>query len=156
MPTTQQTSTARMTYIVKMSTSSGTFDVDETITKATTGAVGRVVEWDSVNNVLYYVQEKHPTYGTSNSSGTVNKYVAFSGANQITGASSNAQGTPSDVPGEANTVTLAGGNTITFSATGYANPELQPDSGNILYIENRRPISRAADQTEDVKITIEF
>ena len=73
---------------------------------------------------------------------------------------SNAQGTPSDPPdpqgGTANTVTLAGGNTITFSATGYANPELQPDSGDILYIENRRPISRAADQTEDVKITIEF
>ena len=153
--------TRRQTYAVYIGSPSSTnFIPDEQITQATTGAVGRVVEWDSVNNVLYYVQEKHPTYGTSNSSGTVNKYVAFSGANQITGASSNAQGTPSDPPdpsgGTANTVTLAGGNTITFSATGYANPELQPDSGNILYIENRRPISRAADQTEDVKITIEF
>ena len=149
--------TRRQTYALYIGSPSSTnFIPDEQITQATTGAVGRVVEWDSVNNVLYYVQEKHPTYGTSNSSGTVNKYVAFSGANQITGASSNAQGTPSDVPGDANTVTLAGGNTITFSATGYANPELQPDSGNILYIENRRPISRAADQTEDVKITIEF
>ena len=153
--------TRRQTYALYIGSPSSTnFIPDEQITQITTGAVGRVVEWDSVNNVLYYVQEKHPTYGTSNSSGTVNKYVAFSGANQITGATSNAQGTPSDPPdpqgGTANTVTLAGGNTITFSATGYANPELQPDSGDILYIENRRPISRAADQTEDVKITIEF
>ena len=40
--------------------------------------------------------------------------------------------------------------------TGYANAELQPDSGNIVYIENRKPIQRASDQTEDIKIIIEF
>ena len=52
-------------------------------------------------------------------------------------------------------VTLAGGNTIAFTS-GYANPELQPDSGNIVYIENRKPIQRVSDQTEDIKIIIEF
>ena len=39
---------------------------------------------------------------------------------------------------------------------GYAPPELEHDSGNIIYVENRRPISRASDQTEDIKIVIEF
>ena len=31
-----------------------------------------------------------------------------------------------------------------------------PDSGNIIYLENRKPIQRASDQTEDIKIIIEF
>ena len=33
---------------------------------------------------------------------------------------------------------------------------MQPDSGNILYVENRKPISRASDQTEDIKLIVEF
>ena len=47
------------------------------------------------------------------------------------------------------------GSTLTFTS-GYANPELEADSGHILYVENRRPISRASDQTEDIKIVVEF
>ena len=58
-------STARLTYVVKFSSSSGTFDVDEQITQATTGAVGRVVEWDSTRKLLYYSQERFSTYGTA-------------------------------------------------------------------------------------------
>jgi len=52
-------------------------------------------------------------------------------------------------------VTLANSNTVALT-TGYANPELQPDSGNIVYLENRKPISRSSDQTEDIKVIIEF
>jgi len=33
---------------------------------------------------------------------------------------------------------------------------LEQDSGKIIYVENRRPISRASDQTEDIKIVVEF
>jgi len=33
---------------------------------------------------------------------------------------------------------------------------MQPDSGDIIYIENRKPIQRASDQTEDIKLIIEF
>ena len=62
--TVASSNTARMTYVVKMSSSSGTFDVDEEITQATTGAVGRVVEWDSSRSLLYYSQERFSTYGT--------------------------------------------------------------------------------------------
>jgi hypothetical protein len=29
-------------------------------------------------------------------------------------------------------------------------------SGEIIYIENRAPVARAADQTEDIKLIIEF
>ena len=80
-------------------------------------------------------------------------YVAFSGANAVTGATSGASGTPDATADSA--VTLANANTITFT-DGYANPELAADSGDIIYKENRRPISRATDQTEDIKIIVEF
>jgi hypothetical protein len=143
-------STARMTYAVKFSAATGTFDVDEEITQATTGAVGRVVEWDSSRSILYYSQERFSTYGTATST---QSYTAFSGTNTITGTTSSAVGTP--IADASDVTTLAGGNTITFTS-GYANPELQPDSGNVIYIENRKPIQRVSDQTEDIKLIIEF
>ena len=142
-------STARQTYAAKLTSVSGTFTADEKITQASTAAIGRVVEWDSSNSILYYQQERYTDYGTS----SVGAYVAFSGANAITGASSSAVGTPDSTADAA--VTLANGFTITF-ADGYVNPELEPDSGNIIYTENRSPISRATDQTEDIKIVVEF
>ena len=129
---------------------SGTFDIDEKISQESTGAIGKVVDWDSSLNILYYQQERFGDYGVS---GTTGSYVAFSGANKVTGATSNAYGTPDS--GADSAVTLAGGATVTFT-DGYANPELQPDSGDIIYIENRKPISRSSDQTEDIKLIVEF
>ena len=115
-----------------------------------TGAIGKVVEWDSSNKILYYQQERFGDYGTNSTTGA---YVAFSGANLITGATSSATGTPQTTGSE--TVTLANNNTTVFTS-GYSNPELAPDSGDIVYIENRKPIQRASDQTEDIKLIIEF
>ena len=57
----------------------------------------------------------------------------------------------------ANTASVSGG---TSSASGtiaaITTPGLQPYSGDIIYVENRVPISRAADQIEDVKLIIQF
>jgi len=57
----------------------------------------------------------------------------------------------------ANTTTVTGG---TSGATGtiaaITTPGLQPYTGDIIYVENRVPISRAADQIEDVKLIIQF
>ena len=136
-------STGRQTKAVLLASNSGNFDADEKITQATTGAVGRVVEWDATNKILYYCQERFSNYGVDASNNT----VAFSGTNTITGADSSATGTPSS---SSSTVDSA------VFASGYSNPEVQPDSGDIIYIENRRPISRASDQTEDIKIIVEF
>jgi hypothetical protein len=155
-PTTYGTSTVassttyRQTYALKLTSVSGTFTADEKISQASTGAIGKVIEWDSTLSILYYHQERYGDYGTNSTTGA---YVAFSGVNAVTGASSSAAGTPDATADTA--VTLANSNTITFS-NGYANPELQPDSGNIVYQENRKPISRATDQTEDIKIIVEF
>ncbi len=135
--------TARMTSAVLLASNSGEFEVDEKITQATTGAVGRVVEWDSNNKILYYQQERFSDYGIDSSSNA----TAFSSTNTINGATSSASGVPSS---SSSTVDSA-----VFSS-GYSTPEMEPDSGDIIYIENRRPISRASDQTEDIKIIVEF
>ena len=147
--TIASSTTARLTYVVKVDTNSGTFEPDEVITQASTGAVGKVVEFDSTRSLLFYQQEEFKGFGTVSTSGN---YVAFSGTNQITGATSGATGTTA---GTTETVTLLNSNTVTLTS-GYANPELAADSGNIIYLENRKPIQRASDQTEDIKVIIEF
>ena len=147
--TVATTSTFRQTYVVKFASSSGTFQADEVITQASTGAVGKVVEFDSTLSLLYYQQESFKGFGTNATSGN---YVAFSAANLITGGTSGATGTPST---DTESVTLANSTTLSLT-TGYANPELEPDSGDIIYLENRKPIQRASDQTEDIKVIIEF
>ena len=57
----------------------------------------------------------------------------------------------------ANGASVTGG---TSGATGtistITTPGLQPYSGDIIYVENRVPISRASDQIEDVKLIIQF
>jgi len=141
-------STARQTSIVKLASApSVAYEIDEKITQSTTGAVGRVVEYDATNLTLFYVQERFSDYGIHANGNS----VAFSGANVITGANSNAAATP-DTSATSATV---GSTSVTLSA-GYAGPELEPNSGDIIYVENRRPISRASDQTEDIKIVVEF
>jgi hypothetical protein len=61
-------------------------------------------------------------------------FTAFQAAETVTGGTSSASGT--------------------INAAG--NPEVEPDSGDIMYIEHRRPINRASDQIEDIKLVIEF
>ena len=137
------TSTLRATKAVNVTGVSGTFTVDEEINQATTGAVGKVVEWDSVNNILYYIQTRHTDEGIDSNG----DQTAFSGTNVITGQSSGATGTP--------TTTTSTINSQSFTS-GYSASEIDADSGDILYIENRAPITRAADQTENIKLVIEF
>jgi len=138
--------TARLTKAIKIAASPtpGTFTVDEEINQATTGAVGKVVEWDSTNNILYYIQTRHNDAGVD-SNGDL---TAFSGANVITGQGSSATGTPDT--SESGTV-----NNVSFTS-GYSEPEIDHDSGDVLYVENRTPIQRATDQTENIKLVIEF
>jgi len=135
--------TLRGTKAVLVTSPSGNFTVDEEINQATTGAVGKVVEWDSSNNILYYIQTRFNDEGVD-SNGNL---TAFSGANAISGQSSSASATPST---SSTTV-----DSVVFSS-GYNSGEIDADTGDVMYIENRSPITRAADQTENVKLIIEF
>ena len=49
---------------------------------------------------------------------------------------------------------ISGSASATISAI--VNPEVQKYSGDIIYFENRRPILRSPDQTETIKVIIEF
>jgi len=56
-----------------------------------------------------------------------------------------------------NTETITGGtSTVADVINGIEDGDLEVDSGEVLYIENRQPIARANDQIEDIKITITF
>ena len=135
--------TLRATRVIKLTGVSGTFAVDEKITQASTGAVGKVVEWDSTNALLYYVQTRHTNEGIDSSG----NQTAFSGANVVS-STGGGSGTPDT--GNSSTV-----NNVVITS-GYSVPEIDHDSGDVLYVENRAPITRAADQTENIKLIIEF
>ena len=134
--------TLRGTKAVKLSGTPGSFTVDEEINQATTGAVGKVVEYDSSNKILYYIQTRFNDEGVD-SNGNL---TAFSGSNVITGQDSSATGTP-----DTSTQTV---DNIAFSS-GYNSGEIDHDT-DVLYQENRAPITRASDQTENVKLIVEF
>ena len=139
--------TIRLTKAIKIadSPSPGTFTPDEEINQATTGATGKVVEWDATNKILYYIQTRHNNAGVD-ASGNL---TAFSGANVITGQGGSS---PTGTPDTSSTGTV---NNVSFTS-GYSEPEIDHDTGDVLYIENRTPIQRAPDQTENIKLVIEF
>jgi len=129
---------------------SSSFGKDNIISQTVTGgtAKGTVVSWklddsSTTTGVLKYFQS--PTAHTD--SGIVRAF-ASDASNAITDA-----GTSVSV--NVNTSyssTLEG---VTF-ASGLATPEIKSNSGELVYIENRRLITRAADQIEDIKLVIEF
>ena len=135
--------TLRATTATVGSVSAGTFTVDEEINQASTGAVGTVIEWDSTNKILYFIQTRHNDEGIDSNG----NQTAFSGTNIITGQSSSATVTPDTTTGDVNNQTFS---------NGYSSSEIDHGSGDIVYVENRAPITRAADQTENIKLIIEF
>jgi hypothetical protein len=134
--------TLRGTKAVKLTGTPGSFQVDEEINQASTGAVGKVVEYDSTNKILYYIQTRFNDEGVDSNG----NQTALSGANAITGQTSSAAGTP-----DASTQTV---DNIVFSS-GYNSGEIDADT-DVLYQENRSPITRASDQTENIKLIVEF
>ena len=142
--TVASASTRRQLFAAVFSSVSGTFVADEEINQASTGAVGKVIEYDATNKLLYWYQTRFPDVGTA----STGMLVAFSGANAITGQTSSAAATPLVASS-----TDVNGVSIT---SGYSTPELAADSGDIIYVEERSPITRASDQTENIKLIIEF
>ena len=136
-------------------TPTGTFTPGETITQATTNAKGLVVSYDATTKVLKYYQDS--------TDGTVNgNVIPFSGSNQITGSASSYTATPngsfgtSSVPLTQITIGVSVYELGLSFVEGYANEEIELNSGEILYLDNRIPITRSADQNEELKVVIEF
>jgi len=118
---------------VTFSGTPGTFTNDEVISGGTSGAKGIVVDYDATTKILKYIQTEWT--GVKTTAGATQKnLVAFAASEIITGGTSGATGTVSTVN----------------------SPELEYYSGDVVYIENRSPITRASDQTENIKLIIEF
>ncbi len=111
----------------------GAFLADEAIT-APSGAAGKVVAWDSTTRILKYIQTQWTGVKTT-AGATQGNIIPFAAADVVTSASSA---------------------TGTIAAGGITNPEIAYYSGNTIYAEDRAPISRATDQTENIKLIVEF
>jgi hypothetical protein len=141
----------------------GNYAPDEIITHSrvvggqTTTARGRVISWNPTTKLLKYYQNAVDGIFPE-VTGTQNE---FDGSNAIAGATSGAAGQPDvNFPAVPNTSSRTINNTeydlgMKFN-NGYAKPEIKSGSGQVVYIDNRRAISRANDQVEDIKIVIEF
>ena len=135
-------------------TPSGNFAPGDIITQATTNAKGFVVSYDSTTKTLKYVQDSADGVYQGN-------VVEFSGANEIT-SDSNVTATPdstfgtSTIPVSQITIGVSVYELGLSFIAGYANQEIEINSGEVLYIDNRNPITRSADQNEELKVVIEF
>jgi hypothetical protein len=144
------TTTLSGLYALKITGATADYQPDEVISQTVTGgtAFGTVVSWtldsgSTTTGVLKYLQS--PDLHTNN--GKVRAF-ASNGANAVTGGSSLASG-------NVDTASNATTNGVTLAA-GLATPEIENNSGDIIYVENRRLITRAPDQIEDIKLVIEF
>lgn len=108
-------SSFRQSFKYQLSSISGTFTLDETITSGSNTA--SVVEFTTPNLFT-----------------TLPLNLPFANTASVSGGTSGASGTIAAI----------------------TTPGLQPYTGDIIYVENRVPISRAADQIEDVKLIIQF
>ena len=106
--------------------------VDDTIASAasiTSGtATGKVVSVDSTNRYVYYLPFVD----------SVGNYNDFANGNGVFVGST-----------QKGTILSSGG-------VSSAYPEVQRNSGDIVYLENRGAVARAADQIEDIKLIIEM
>ena len=106
--------------------------VDATIASAasiTSGtATGKVVSVDSTNRFVYYLP----------SVDSVGNFNAFANSNGVFVGST-----------QKGTINASGGVSAAY-------PEVQRNSGDIVYLENRGAVARAADQIEDIKLIIEM
>ena len=130
-------------------------------------AVGKIISYDPVTKFLRYWQDRslatnssagaNPTYGyrlnrfTSSPStgGSVNVVVTTTTGTETVGIETTFTGVSTSV----NSKTYYFGQSI---SSGIASPEIEKYSGDIIYIDNRPEVTRAANQREDIKIVLEF
>ena len=127
------------TTVVLTSWNSTTFAADELVTGATSGCTGRVVDFTG-NNTLR-LSDIIPA-GNSVVAGYNSVYGYFT-TTEVVAANTTGAG------GSGASATANGAGSVTGGA-------LTRFSGDIIYIENRSPVTRASDQIEDVKLIIEF
>ena len=121
--------TADQAKVITYSAANEAVTGDITITQAASGATAYVVD---VNTSASTMRVIDVTNGSSDTAGYDGK------------------------PGSFQTSAAATSGTLSFTVGAVANGAMSIGSGEIIYIENRAPVARASDQTEDIKLIIEF
>ena len=143
---------------LKIENAGADYFVDETVTQDLGNgltAKATVVSWtpDSVgsyNGILRVFQS--PEYHKDG--GVVRSFDNSNGASAVVGSSaggSGANGTIDDTYNQS-----AGTNLFGSFTNGISVAEIDNNKGDVIYIENRRLITRSADQIEDIKLVVEF
>lgn len=104
-----------------------TYNVDALLTGGTSTAKAYLAEIDVTNKRLYYYQNRKTGFKSFDTSGEV-----------------------------INGTLPTGGNSSTVTSNSLQNSEFVEGSGQLVFLENRAPISRTASQIEDIKCIIEF
>ena len=111
---------------LKLSAVNTTFTADNTIVGGSSNVKALIDKVDSSN--IFYHQTKETGYGD------------FTSGEAITETNGNGAGTL----------------TTTASLLPFVKPEIDTRDGEILYIDNRASVTRASDQTEDIKVVIQI
>ena len=119
------TSSGKALNFLQLQAAAASGFLDATITGGTTGAKAFVDEVDS--DRLYFHQSEETGF------------VPFQEGETITGG------------GQSGTLIAAG---VDADSDAFSRDDVDKLSGEIVYIENRAPVTRAANQTEDIKVVI--
>ena len=132
---TATTLRARKALVLASAGSVSGFAVDQVIVGSSSGAKAYLVEIDTTNKVLYYVQNSKTGYADFVSGDTITGTLPSGGSSVLN--------------------TTSGTTWYGQSTNGYG-PEVKMNSGQLLFLENRDAINRSSSQIEDIKLIIEF
>lgn len=171
--TIQTASSVAGTYGLRLTgaaTSTMSVEIDGEVTQTIgvgSTAVGKIISYDPLTRVLKYWQDRDlatvsdtgsvPTYGyrlnkftsTPGTGGNVNVVVTTTTGTETVGIDTVFTGVSTTI----NNRTYYFGQTYN---NGLANPEIEKYSGDMIYVDNRPEVTRAANQREDIKIVLEF
>lgn len=137
-------------------------------------AVGRVISYDNRTGILKYWQDRS-LYGF-NLNGEYNENQTKKNANlpeygykKIKFSNILADGGSTNIDGFSGSLKIDTAftgittviNNVTYNlgqrfTSGVSNPEVKPNSGEIIYVDNRPSITRSPEQREDVKVILQF
>jgi hypothetical protein len=152
---------------IKFSSTSGSISVGDKISQTVTGGIARgyVASYDTETKILKYFTDRtsylNPTYIDQTD------YIGISTSAKVLDFQSTALPVTSsggfsgsiDVTFSGITTNPTGSKIISLGSqftNGLSTPEINKESGDIIYIDNRPLVSRNSRQKEDVKIILEF
>tara|TARA_B100000287_G_scaffold23773_2_gene23239 strand:+ start:9720 stop:11336 length:1617 start_codon:yes stop_codon:yes gene_type:complete len=142
--------------------------ITQVLTTATGNAKGYVTSYDKQTGVLKYYQDRSLYYQNSANHNDQTDYIGISSEAKVLGFESSTSSIQfvGSTPGDANVSIAFTGSTVTdgdkevdlgvYFTGGLANPEINKTTGDVIYIDNRKEVTRDSRQKEDIKIVLEF